>query len=89
MQKINFYNENGNKVQAEFVFSIIIPSINKTFVAINNGDLVFNEESSYNNLDILELISENGKNYYVSDVKDEDWETVKQAIIEEFLSKIK
>lgn len=89
MDNINFFDLKGNKIIAEFIFAINIPSLNKTFVGINNGDLVFDENSSYNNLDILEIINEDGNSFYVSDVKEEDWDIVKQALIDDFFSKIK
>ena len=89
MDNVRFFDIKGNKINAEFILSLNIPSLNKTFVAINNGDLVFDENSSYNNLDILEITSEDGNSFYVSDIKDEDWEIVKQALIDEFFSKIK
>ena len=89
MENINFFDIKGNKINAEFIFALNVPSLNKTFVAINNGDLVFDENSSYNNLDILEITSEDGNSFYISDIEDEDWEIVKQALIDEFFSKIK
>ena len=89
MDNINFFDINGNRIIAEFLFAINVPCLNKTFVAINNGDLVFDEKSSYNNLDVLEIVNEDGSSFYVSDVKEEEWETVKQALIDEFFSKIK
>lgn len=89
MENIRFFDMKGNRIKAEFIFALTVPNLNKTFVALNNGDLVFNEESSYNNLDILELIKEDGNNFYITDVKDEDWELVKETIITELLSKIK
>lgn len=89
MDNIEFFDKNGNRMIAEFILALQIPSLNKTFVAINNGDLIFDETSSYNNLDILELTNEDGNSFYVSDVQEEDWEIVKQAFIDELFSKIK
>lgn len=89
MENIRFFDMKGNRIQADFIFALTVPTLNKTFVALNNGDLVFNDESSYNNLDILELIKEDGNNFYITDVKEEDWDLVKQTIIDELLSKIK
>lgn len=89
MENIRFFNIKGQRVNADFIFALTVPKLNKTYVALNNGDLVFSEESSYNNLDILELVKEDGNNFYVTDTKDEDWDLVKQAVIDELLSKIK
>lgn len=89
MDNISFFDTKGNRIMADFVFAINVPQLNKTFVAINNGDLVFDENSSYNNLDILELTNENGNYFYLSDIQEEDWDDVKQALIDELFSKIK
>ena len=88
MENIRFFDMKGNRIKAEFIFAITVSELNKTFVALNNGDLVFNEDSSYNNLDILELIKEDGNNFYISDIKENDWEYVEKAITDELLSKI-
>ena len=89
MDNINFFDVKGNKIMAEFIFAINVPNLSKTFAAINNGDLIFDENSSYNNLDILEIVNEDGNSFYVADVKEEDWDIVKQALIDGFFSKIK
>lgn len=89
MENIRFFTIKGQRVNADFIFALTVQELNKTFVAVNNGDLVFSDDSSYNNLDILELVKEDGNNFYVTDVKQEDWDLVKQAIIDELLSKIK
>ena len=88
MRDINFFDIKGNKITADLIFSLNVSSLNKTFVAINNGDLIFDQGSSYNNLDVLELVREDGNSFYITDIQEEDWEFVKQAIIDEFLSKI-
>lgn len=89
MDNIRFFNIKGQRINADFIFALTVPALNKTYVALNNGDLVFSEDSSYNNLDILELVKEDGNNFYVTDTKEEDWDLVKQAIIDDLLSKIK
>ena len=89
MNNLIFLDEKGNKFSAELIFALTVPQLNKTFIALNNSDLVFNKESSYNNLDILELIREENNSFFVSDVLEEDWDLVKQTIIDELLSKIK
>ncbi len=60
-KEINFFDTKGNKITAELIFALTVPSLSKTFVAINNSDIIFNEQSSYNNLDILELVKEERK----------------------------
>lgn len=89
MENIRFFDIKGQRIKADFIFALTVPELNKTYIALNNGDLVFSEKSSYNNLDILELVKEDGNNFYVTDVKEQDWDLVRQAIIDELLSKIK
>jgi len=89
MENIRFFNIKGQRINADFVFALTVPELNKTFVALNNSDLVFSDDSSYNNIDILELVKEDGNNFYITDIKDEDWDLVKQTVIDELLSKIK
>lgn len=86
---IRILDINGRPISAELVAAFTIPELKKSFVAINNGDLVFNQDSLYNNLDILEIVQENKNTYYVSDVLDEEWEIIQQGMIREFFSKIK
>lgn len=86
---IKIYNLQGHPITASLVTAFNVPELKKSFVAINNGDLVFSQDSAYNNLDILEIIHEAKNNYYVADVLDEDWEIIQQAMIREFFSKIK
>ena len=89
MENIRFFNIKGQRINADFIFALTVPELNKTFVGLNNSDLVFSDDSSYNNIDILELVKEDGNNFYITDIKDEDWDLVKQTVINELLSKIK
>ena len=89
MQKISIFNYRGNAIKAKFVFSFTCPETGKNYIAINNSELVFSENSSYNNLDILEITKEENQEYFVSDIPDEDWEAVQNTMIQEIFSKIK
>ena len=59
------------------------------YIAIDNSDLVFSENSSYNNLDILEITKEENNKYFVSNIPENEWEAVKNTMIQEIFSKIK
>ena len=89
MQKISIFNYRGNAIKAEFVFSFTCPETGKNYIAINNSELVFSENSSYNNLDILEITKEENQEYFVTDIPDKDWEANQNTMIQEIFSKIK
>ena len=80
MQKIKILNSNGEKLNMDISFSFTCKENGKNYVAINNHDEIFEKNSRYANLDIFEIIKEKGKAIYVSDIKDEDWDTVKKAL---------
>ena len=89
MKKISIFNYKGNPVKADLVFAFTCPETGKNYIAINNSDLVFSENSSYNNLDILEITKEDNQEYFVSDISDSEWEAVQNIMIQEIFSKIK
>lgn len=89
MKKIQIYNSDGKLIQADLIFAFTNPENGKEYVAINNGDMVFSGNSSYNNLDILEIIANNQNLYRVSNIPDEDWEDVKDIMLKEIFAKIK
>lgn len=80
MQKIRIFNSNSERLDMELLFSFVCKENGKTYVALNNNDEIFEKNSRYANLDILEIIKEKGNAIYVSDIKDEDWDTVKHAL---------
>lgn len=80
MQKTRIFNSNSERLNMELLFSFVCKENGKTYVALNNNDEIFEKNSRYANLDILEIIKEKGNAIYVSDIKDEDWDTVKHAL---------
>lgn len=80
MQNIRILNSNGEKIDMELLFSFSCKENGKNYVAINNNDEIFEKNSRYANLDILEIIKQKGNAVYVTDIKDEDWDTVKHAL---------
>lgn len=80
MQKIRILNANGEELNMYLSFSFTCKENGKNYVAINNKDEIFEKNSRYANLDILEIIKEKGNAIYVTDIKDEDWDTVKRAL---------
>lgn len=89
MKKSSIINYQEKPIQAELVLAFTCSENSKNYIAINNGDLVFSENSSYNNLDILEVISEDQNEYHVANILDEDWEAVQNTMINEIFAKIK
>ncbi len=89
MKKIQIFNYLGKPIKADLIFAFSCPENEKNYIALNNGDLVFSENSSYNNLDILEIVSEENNEYIVTTILDDDWEIVQKTMIDEIFSKIK
>ena len=89
MKKPSIINYQGKSIEAELILAFTCKQNGKNYIAINNGDLVFSKNSSYNNLDILEVISEDNNEYHVSNILDEDWEAVQNTMITEIFAKIK
>lgn len=88
MNKASVFNYQGKPIKAELVFAFSCKENGKNYVALNNGDLVFSTNSSYNNLDILEVVQEDKNVYTVTTIPDSDWETVQNTMINEVFSKI-
>lgn len=89
MKKIQIFNYLGKPIKADLVFAFFCHENGKNYIALNNGDLVFSENSSYNNLDILEVVSEENNEYIVTTILDDDWDIVQKTMIDEIFSKIK
>lgn len=87
--KILIKDEKGNTIHADVVAVFTCAKNNKEYVALNNGDLVFSQDSSYNNLDILEIIKEENNTFFVSNIPDNEWDAVKDTLINEIFAKIK
>lgn len=86
MENIKVRDLKGNLVQATFVFSFICNENQKKYIALNNEDLVFSQDSAYNNLDIFEITREDGNSFYISDIQEEDWPSVEETLKKEILS---
>lgn len=89
MKKILFYSYLGKPITADLVFSFTCEETGKNYVAVNNGDLVFSQNSSYNNLDILEIIKEQANRCYVGNIPERDWEAVQETMLNKIFAKIK
>lgn len=88
MENYIIKDKNGHIVSAELVIAFFSDETKKNYVALNNHDSVFSENSSYNNLDVFEIIKEENNVFYVSNISDNEWEIVKDTLIKKILSKI-
>jgi uncharacterized protein YrzB (UPF0473 family) len=80
MKKIRILNAQGELLDMELIFSFTCKETGKNYVALNNNDEIFEKNSRYANLDILEIIQEKTNSIYVSDIPDQEWDSVKHAL---------
>lgn len=80
MQKIRIVDSSGKQVNMDISFCFNCKENGKSYVAVNNHEEIFEKNSRYANLDIFEIIKEKGNAVYVTDIKDEDWEKVRNSL---------
>ena len=88
MDKILITDIKGNAISSEFIVSFFSDETKKTHIVLNHSNKVFSENSSYNNLDIFEIIKEENNIFYVSDIPENEWKIVQDTMLKEFFSKI-
>lgn len=88
MNQPKVLNSKGEKVDIDIIFSFTCKENGKNYVALNNNDEIFEKNSRYANLDILEIIKVTSKAIYVSDIPKEDWSIVKNALQYNVFSKM-
>lgn len=80
MEKIEILNSKGEPLDMELIFAFTCKENGKNYVALNNRDEIFEKTSRYANIDIFEIVQTKSKYVYVSDIPDEDWNSVKHAL---------
>lgn len=80
MNQAKVLNDKGEKLDMDIFFSFTCKENGKNYVAINNHNDIFEKNSRYANLDILEIIKITAKAIYVSDIPVNDWPVVKKAL---------
>ncbi len=80
MNKIQVLDRDGNELNMELIFSFVCKETGKNYVALYNNDSVFEKNSRFANIDILEMIQVKSRYIYVSTIPDEDWDTVKHCL---------
>lgn len=88
MNQPKVLNSKGEKVNMDIIFSFTCKENGKNYVALNNNDEIFEKNSRYANLDILEIIKVTSKAVYVSDIQKEEWNDVKKALQYNVFSKM-
>ena len=89
MRKIKVKDEQGNVIDANFILAFICDDTNKTYVAIDYQKQIFEKNSNYNNLDILEVIREDPNGLVLTDIRDDEWPLVKKALQYKIFANIK
>lgn len=79
----------GNVIEANFILAFHCDDTNKTYVAIDYQKQIFEKNSNYNNLDILEVIKEVKDGLVLSDIPDDEWPLVKKALQYKIFANIK
>lgn len=80
MNQPKVVNSKGEKLNMEIIFSFTCKENGKNYVALDNKDDIFEKNSRYANLDILEIIKVTTKVIYVSDISQDEWPLVKKAL---------
>ncbi len=80
MNQLKILNSKGEKLDMDIIFSFTCKENGKNYIAINNKDEIFEKNSRYANLDILEIIKVTTKAVYVSDIPIDEWNNVKHAL---------
>ena len=80
MNDIQILDKQGEELNMELIFSFNCQYNGKNYVALNNKDDIFEPNSRYANIDIFEITQTKGKYIYVTDIPEDDWPSVKQAL---------
>ena len=67
MNKSKVVNSKGEKLDIDVIFSFTCKENNKNYIAVNNNDDIFEKNSRYANLDILEIIKISTQNRRISE----------------------
>lgn len=80
MKEIKIFNTNKELLDMKLIFSFTCQENGKNYVVLHNNTDVFEKNSRYANLDILEIIKESGSTIYLGDIPDEEWNIVKKCL---------
>lgn len=80
MQPLRIINTKKGILNMELLFSFTCKANGKNYVALNNKNDIFETNSRYANLDILEIVEERSSAVIVSSIPEDEWPVVKQAL---------
>lgn len=89
MDNIYITDMQGNELNARLVFSFICPETQKKYIAIDYNKQIFEKNSKYNNLDILEVVKEARNKVLVTNINEAEWDTVKKSLQYKIFAAIK
>ena len=89
MRKIRVKDDQGNVIDANFILAFHCEETNKTYVAIDYQKQIFEKNSNYNNLDILEVLKEARDGLVLTDIPEEEWPHVKKLCNLKYLQILK
>ena len=81
MNKIIMLDKNNYKVDAKLIFSFTY--LDKKYVVLEYSQNLFEDNSKYSNLNIFEIYKINNNKVYLSNIKKEDWEKIKDFLQKE------
>lgn len=80
MYSLKIFNNEEKQIDANIVFAFHCDETGKKYVAMDYQKHIFEPNSSYSNLDILEIKKEENKNLYITNISEEEWPAVKRSL---------
>jgi len=74
-------DKNNYKVDAKLIFSFTY--LDKKYAVLEYNQNLFADNSKYSNLNIFEIYKINNNKVYLSDIKQENWEKIKDFLQKE------
>lgn len=81
MNKIIMLDKNNYKVDAKLIFSFTY--LDKKYAVLKYNQNLFADNSKYSNLNVFEIYKIDNNKVYLSDIKEENWEKIKDFLKKE------
>ena len=88
MQQITIIYTKKEELDMDFLFAFTCKSNGKNYAVINNHEEIFENNSRYANLDILEIIETRGTILIASAIPENEWPEVKKSLQFEVFAKM-
>lgn len=89
MKNLTVIDKSYRILEADVVFSFYCKKTKKNYIALNYKKDIFEKNSIYNNLDLLEITKEEKNIIHVSEIESSEWDDVKYALQYQIFSNIK